>query len=56
MLCLAALTLAEEYAQREAEAPEAREFVGGDCGVVAAVFLVAVFVLLYLFLKKENQI
>lgn len=46
----------QAYEVREARSPEAGEFKGGDCGIVAAVFLVAVVVVLILFLKKEGQI
>jgi hypothetical protein len=44
-----------DYAMREAESPEAQEFVGGH-GVAVAIVLIAFLVLLYLFLKKEGKI
>lgn len=47
---------AVEYAMREAESPGVAEFVGGDCGVAVAVVLLAAFVLLFLYLQKENKI
>ena len=47
---------AEEYARREMESPGAQEFVGGHGDVVIVVLLIGMFVLLYLFLKKEEKI
>ena len=44
------------YAIREAASPETQEFVGGDGGWIFAIFLVGAFVLLYLYLKKQDQI
>jgi hypothetical protein len=44
------------YEQREAASPEAGEFVGGHGEFFFVVLLVGVFVLLYLYLKKEGEI
>jgi hypothetical protein len=44
------------YAQREAESPEAGEFVGGDGTLTFLVLVVVVFVLVFLFLDREGKI
>jgi len=47
---------AQDYARREAESPEAREFVGGSCEFAFFVLFVAAVVFLILYLQKENKI
>jgi hypothetical protein len=45
-----------DYAMREAESPEAQEFVGGHGEVLFIILIVGVFILAYMMLKKENAI
>ena len=45
-----------DYAMREAESPEAQEFVGGHGEVLVVILLVGLFVFAYLLLKKEGKI
>ena len=45
-----------DYAMREAESPEAQEFVGGHGEFLFIVLLIGIFVLAYLMLKKEDKV
>jgi hypothetical protein len=45
-----------DYAMRDAESPEAQEFVGGHGEVLFIILIVGVFILAYLMLKKEDKI
>jgi hypothetical protein len=48
---------ARDYELREAQSPEAQEFVGGHHGgFIFAVFLIALLVVLVLYLSKEGKI